>query len=314
MCIQVYFEMKNSILEKAVKQKMQYNGVKIEITYTGKQCVVQANGDKEEAVNVIRFIWELAFLYDGYFYKPKKYIEDGQEISVEKLYFLKFYKTDKNWYNAAVSLYENTISFSEKELQAYDDFRNISRDSGKLIKSLLNAFYYLHSEAYEHININHRLSLMLNICDGYVINISGETNNVEANIKNVLGQNLDVKLVKYGANLLGIPKSKLYDALALERNEIDHYICKNGSLTDYVFNRNDKRDDYVNWYFTYVIELALRIGFLRQIGYKCPDERMRFAMNDINDWIILECELSTECKNPLNRMDQDMRKKGITIW
>ncbi len=313
MCIQVYFKMKNSILEKIVEQKMQYNGVKIEITYMGKQCVVQANGDKEKSVNIIRIIWELAFLYDGYFYRPKKYIEDGQEISVEKLYFLKFYKTDKNWYNAAISLHENTILFSEKGLQVYDDFRNISRDSGKLIKSLLNAFYYLHSDAYEHININHRLSLLLNICDGYVINTSGETNNVEANIKNVLGENLDVKLVKYGAGLLGIPKNKLYNALALERNEIDHYTYKSGSITDYTFNGNDKRVDYINWYFTYVIELALRIGFLKQVGFECPDERMRFAMNDINDWIILECELSAECRNPLNRMEQDMRKKGIVM-
>ncbi|MDE6744668.1 MAG: hypothetical protein K2J95_12370, partial [Lachnospiraceae bacterium] len=66
---------------------------------------------------------------------------------------------------------------------------------------------------------------------------------MEANIKNVLGENLDVKLVKYGAGLLGIPKSKLYDALALERNEIDHYTYKSGSITDYVFNGKDKRVD-----------------------------------------------------------------------
>ena len=75
--------------------------------------------------------------------------------------------------NAVISLHENTILFSENGLQAYDDFRNISRDSKKLIKSLLNAFYYLHSDAYEHININHRLSLLLNICDGYVIYTRG---------------------------------------------------------------------------------------------------------------------------------------------
>lgn len=313
MYIQVYYEMKSSISEKVVEQKMKYIGVKIDIIYKGKQCIVHADGDKEAAISVIRIIWELAFLYDGYFYRPQKYLEDGQEISVEKLHFLQFYKTDKNWYNVAVPLYESTIQFSEKGLQAYDSFRNISRNSGKLIKSLLNSFYYLHSEAYEHINIDHRLSLMLNICDGYIINISGETNNVEANIKNVLGENLNIKLVKYGADLLGIPKSKIYNALALERNEIDHYVCKSGSLTDYIFNRNDKEADYVNWYFTFVIELALRIGFLKQVGYECPDERMIYAMNDINDWVILECKLPVECKNSLNKMDQDMRRRGITM-
>ena len=313
MYIEVYYEIKDRISDKAEEQQMQYNGIEISITYEGKQCIIKANGDKAVAVNIIRTIWELAFLYDGYFYRPKKYIEDGQEISVEKLYFLQFYKTDKNWYNAAVPLHENIIHYSEQGLHAYDDFRNISRDSGKLIKSLLNAFYYLHAEAYEHININHRLSLLLNICDGYIINTSGETNNVEANIKNVLGQNLDVKLVKYGADLLGIPKSKLYDALAQERNEIDHYTCKEGSLADYVFNKNDRRDDFINWYFTYVIELALRIGFLKQVGYECPNGRMLYAMNDINDWIILECDLPNECKNPLNKMKQDMRKMGIDM-
>ena len=313
MKVQVFFETKNSVSEKLVK-RMQYNDVKITITYFDKQCVLQVNGEQEKAIRVMRLIWELLFLYDGYFYRPQTYIQDGREVLVEKLYFLNYYKTDKNWYSVAAPLHEGERPLSGKALKKYDDFRNTSRNSGKLIKALLNSFYYLHSEAYEQININHRLSLLLNICDGYIINMIGQTNNVEANIKNVLGENLDVKLVKYGAELLGIPKGKIYKALALERNEIDHYIYKNGSLTDYVYNRNDKGADYVNWYFTYVIELALRIGFLNQIGYKCPKERMIYALSDINDWVILACELPVSCANPCNKSKQDLKKMGITIW
>lgn len=313
MKIQVVFATKDSVSERLVK-RMQYNNVKISIAYFDKQCVLQVNGDQEIAIRVMRLIWELLFLYDGYFYRPQTYIQDGREVLVEKLYFLNYYKTGKNWYSVAVPLHEGERPLSGKALKKYDDFRNTSRNSGKLIKALLNSFYYLHSEAYEQININHRLSLLLNICDGYIINMIGQTNNVEANIKNVLGKNLDVKLVKYGAELLGIPKGKIYKALALERNEIDHYIYKNGSLTDCVYNRNDKGADYVNWYFTYVIELALRIGFLNQIGYECPKERMIYALNDVNDWVILACELSVSCANPSNKVKQDLKRMGITIW
>ena len=61
-------------------------------------------------------------------------------------------------------------------------------------------------------------------------------NQVEANIKKVLG-NLEVKLVKYGADLLGAPRGKLYDALINERHEIDHYTFHENSVMDYVFKR-----------------------------------------------------------------------------
>ena len=47
----------------------------------------------------------------------------------------------------------------------------------------------------------------------------------------------------------------------LERHEIDHYIMKEGSLTDYEVNSDAVTRDHINWYFTYVVELALRIAF-----------------------------------------------------
>lgn len=76
---------------------------------------------------------------------------------------------------------------------------------------------------------------------------------------------LDSKTVKCGAELLGMPSQKLYDAFMLERYEIDHYIIKEGSLTDYEVNSDVVTRYYINWYFTYVVELALRIAFLKSL-------------------------------------------------
>ena len=182
-----------------------------------------------------------------------------------------------------------------------------------MLKSLINSYFYIHSEAYEAINVNHRLSLLLNICDGFVINIFGSNNNVKANIAKVIGTALDSKMVKYGASLLGIPPQKMYDALMLERHEIDHYIMKEGSLTDFEVNSKAVTKDYINWYFTYVVELALRIAFLKQIGCECKDEYVENALNDINDWLILECDLAEQCKNPFNKMKQDLKQMGISM-
>lgn len=217
--------------------------------------------EESSAVKVLRLIWEIIFLYEGYFYALTKYMVDDKEKEPKELYFLSYYKCGKTWRNAAASLIKNKIDINSERLLKYYIFRNTSRDSGKLLKSLVNAFYYLHSEAYEKINVNHRLSLFLNLCDGYIINTRGKSNNAEANIKNVLGEALNVKLIKYGANLLGIPKGKIYDALADERNEIDHYDLQASSVSSYIFDRQDRKSNFVNWYFIYVIELALRIGF-----------------------------------------------------
>ena len=34
-------------------------------------------------------------------------------------------------------------------------------------------------------------------------------------------------------------------------------------------------------------------------------------MNEVNDWIILRCELAEQCKNPVNQIKQKMIKNGI---
>lgn len=290
-----------------------FQNVSGKLEQEAQKFIVSLESNAENVIDVLRNIWELAFLYDGYFYKPCQFNVDGVDENIEKLYFLSFYNTGKIWRNCASTLAGSDKDFSEERISEYSELRNKGRTSGEMLKSLINSYFYIHSEAYERINVNHRLSLLLNICDGFVINTSGPNKNVKANIAKVIGTALDSKTVKYGAELLGIPSQKLYDALMLERHEIDHYIMKAGSLTDYEVNSDAVTRDYINWYFTYVVELALRIAFLKQIGYECKDELVEYALNDINDWLVLECDLPERCKNPSNQMKQDFKKMGISM-
>ena len=314
MRIIVEFETKSNTNNNIMQTRnIYFQNVSGKLEQEAQKFIVSLEGNAENVIDVLRNIWELAFLYDGYFYKPCQFNVDGVDENVEKLYFLPFYNTGKIWRNCASTLVGADKDFSEERISKYSEFRNKGRTSGEMLKTLINSYFYIHSEAYEKINVNHRLSLLLNICDGFVINTSGPNKNVKANIAKVIGTALDSKTVKYGAELLGIPSQKLYDALMLERHEIDHYIMKAGSLTDYEVNSDAVTRDYINWYFTYVVELALRIAFLKQMGCECKDELVEYALNDINDWLILECDLPERCKNPNNQMKQDFKKMGISM-
>ena len=310
MNIVVEFKTKRNTEKNIMKtQTINYQKVFGKLEQETERFIISLEGDSLDVIEVFRNIWELMFLYDGYFYTPCKYVVDGADENVKKLFFLSFYNTGKTWRN----LMGADKDFSEERRLKNGELRNKSRTSGDMLKTLINSFFYIHSEAYEGINVNHKLSLLLNICDGFVINTSGPNNNVKANIAKVIGTALDSKTVKYGAELLGIPSKKLYDALMLERHEIDHYIMKEGSLTDYEVKSVSATKDYINWYFIYIVELALRIAFLKEIGCECKDELVEYALNDINDWLILECDLQEKCKNPINQMKQDFKKMGISM-
>ena len=314
MNIVVEFKTKRNTEKNIMKtQTINYQKVFGKLEQETERFIISLEGDSLDVIEVFRNIWELMFLYDGYFYIPCKYVVDGADENVKKLFFLSFYNTGKTWRNCASTLMGADKDFSEERRLKNGELRNKSRTSGDMLKTLINSFFYIHSEAYEGINVNHKLSLLLNICDGFVINTSGPNNNVKANIAKVIGTALDSKTVKYGAELLGIPSKKLYDALMLERHEIDHYIMKEGSLTDYEVKSVSATKDYINWYFIYIVELALRIAFLKEIGCECKDELVEYALNDINDWLILECDLQEKCKNPINQMKQDFKKMGISM-
>lgn len=305
MKIKVIFKTKRSIDENIMpKQKVEFNGVCGSIIQTKDSFIVSLKGDTERTKEVLRYIWEMSFLYDGYFYTPCKYTRDGVDENVEQLYFLDYYVTGRTWKDFASSLVGANKDFSKERISEYRVFRNSGRDSGDLKNVLINSFYYLHSCSYEKINANHRLSLLLNHCDGFVINTSADNKNIKDKIKEVIETTLDTSAVNYGANLLGVDASDLYDVLGKERNEIDHYKFKVGSLSDYAHKLKTKTSDYIIWYFTYVIELALRIAFLKYIGCTCDEKMVENALNGINDWIILKCNLEEKCKNLINQIRQ----------
>lgn len=127
---------------------------------------------------------------------------------------------------------------------------------------------------------------------------------------NIIRDTLDASMVKYGVSFFGIPKNKVFDALKAERDEIDHYIAKKGSLSDYLTKRTDIKADYVNWYFVFVLELAIRIFLLEQIGSSCSETYKINALNEINDWIIWGCDMDEEYKNVLK---QKLQKQGVSI-
>lgn len=71
-------------------------------------------------------------------------------------------------------------------IKKYATLRNTGMKQKKMTKAIVNAFFYLHSESYEKINSNHRLSLLLNIGDEFVLNTFKETNSVKASFDRLL--------------------------------------------------------------------------------------------------------------------------------
>ena len=67
-----------------------------------------------------------------------------------------------------------------------------------MTKSVINAFYYLKSKDYEKINVNHRLSLLLNIADGFIINTFRKTNNVKGSLDKLFKETVDIQKLKNG--------------------------------------------------------------------------------------------------------------------
>ena len=79
-----------------------------------------------------------------------------------------------------------------------------------MTKSVINAFYYLKSQDYGKINVNHRLSLLLNIADGFIINTFRKTNNVKGSLDKLFKGTVNVQKLKKGISLLGIEERFKY--------------------------------------------------------------------------------------------------------
>src|SRR5699024_200575 len=109
------------------------------------------------------------------------------------------------------------------------------RKEKSLNKTMFASYFYLHSKDYSKVNIEHRLVLLMHICDGFAINfLNGNNKNNSGNIIKVL-ECVDIggrkdKKYKAGADMLGIPSDKAREALQGTRTELTHYIYEKSSL------------------------------------------------------------------------------------
>lgn len=304
---EVIFRIKDSIRSWSDQTiDTSYDGVAVHIEIKDLECRLELEGEKNVS-ETFYLIWELLFLYDGYFYEPVFYTVDGKETDAESLIRLKFYSTDKKWYSSAL-LGRNERNLSAEVIEKYAEFRNAGMADKKMTKSVVNAFYYLHSNAYKDINPNHRISLLLNIADGWINNTFKETNNVKASLDRLFQKTVDIEKVKRGIALLGIPEENFKYNLAQERNAFDHYLYLADSIAVFAFNSTDHVRDYITWYFIYVIELVIRINFLKEAGVGLKQEVMDYAVDQIVDWVIVNNDLNEDCLTPGYQMEQMKRR------
>ena len=99
----------------------EYKGVSVNIDIKGTECIMTFEGNDDHEY-IFRLIWELLFLYDGYFYKLYLYEVDGCKQDLKRLITLPFYYTDKNWYVSEL-LGRAERNLSPEALKNYDTFR-----------------------------------------------------------------------------------------------------------------------------------------------------------------------------------------------
>ena len=63
-------------------------------------------------------------------------------------------------------------------------------------------FYYLSSKDYGKINVNHRLSLLLNIADGFIINTYKDTGSIKGNYDKLFKKTINKEILQKGISLL----------------------------------------------------------------------------------------------------------------
>ena len=289
----------------------EYADVKVYINIENTNCLFVLDGDSDH-YKVIRLVWELLSLYDGYFYKPISYEVDGIVKDCKELIKLGYFETDKKWYcSELIGRAERDLS--TEVIKKYDEFRNKGIADKKMTKSVVNAFYYIKSKDYAKININHRLSLLLNIADGFIINTIGETNNVKSSLDKLFKNTLDIQKLKKGISFLGINENKFKYVLSEERHMFDHYIYKENSLSTFVYNESDRITDFATWYFVFIFELVIRINFLKITGIVINQDAVNYALDSINDWIIYENNLDKDCITHRYQMAQELKRMGITM-
>lgn len=281
---------------------------KVSIIIKDLRCELVVTGKSEvNNLQYIILIWELLVWEDGYFYKPISYSVDGVEKKIDNLITINCRTTDKKWISNSVLLCRNQRQINEEIIEKYRNIRYLDRRERSMNASMFSAFFYLISESYAGINLEHRLVLLMHICDGFAIEYCNGSKNNSGNI-NIILRKIDAKKYKQGAVLLGIPPAKVSDALGETRNELTHYIYKSKSLGSFIDNPDTETDNMVNLYAFYVLEIALRIAVLEVIGVTVSDDVKNYVMDEHLDWIKLEKHIDEDCVLPQNVFRQMMEK------
>ena len=291
------------------------SGTSVDLIIEGTYCELQIVG-KDNLEEIIYAIWEILAWNDGYFYKPVEYLVDDIKRDVKELFRVPYYVTDSKWKNSALLIGRNHREISEDIITRYIQIRNVGREQKSLNKTLFSSYFYLHSENYSAVNIEHRLVLLMHICDGFAIAfLHGNQKNNGGNINKVL-ECIDVgtrltKKYKIGADMLGVPSDKAKEALQDTRTELTHYIYKPLSLGSFISDPNSDTDNMVNLYVFYVLDLALRVGLLETIGATVEDEIKNYLLDENLDWIRLEKHMDEECVIPRNAIRQILEKLQV---
>lgn len=258
-----------------------YDGCRVSLIWDPTSATIEVEGaDAETRRAIILSLWEMCFLYDGYFYTPKSYLDGETAISLKSLFPLNLYESSQDVVRSARPLCQSDRDITAATLSEYRSLRNYGIEQRAMWRELINAFYYLCSDSYSRVLIDHRFSLLLNICDGLRYNSQQEPASIEEGVKYVLGK-MDVGLVKEGAGCVGISRSNMYKTLADARNEIDHYIPQKRSIGKH-FAEGTSNTQYQ--YFVYVFHVAIRAALLDQIGAAVNTEACRKALEDIVHW------------------------------
>jgi hypothetical protein len=160
------------------------------------------------------------------------------------------------------------------------------------VVQIINSFHYLCCEVYSKLLVDHRLSSLLNVCDGPGTNAQHKKASVEGGIEYV-PTNLDVKLVKEGAAHVGIREPGVHDTLADTHNEIDHHAPQTHGIGWHMADSRGVNSAYTR--FGHVLRMAPRVALLGQVGVDADPSAKDTALKNVVDWVIMRSGIGDEC-------------------
>lgn len=248
---------------------------------------------------IILNLWEICALYDGYFYKVESYFSGKDQQGTNSLYKLNFYHTTYKPFLETFPLGGPTKNITDEILNKYYLFRNDGNmpDSYKEQTriGIVNTFYYLNSTSYENVLIDHRLSMMLNICDGLIIDENfGKAKDISKNLKAFVDKADLTDILREGCKILGVSSQKSKIILRDIRNSLDHYMYKSASASAII--SEGKADNSLYEFIVYLINLSIRIYLLNRVGGSINQEAKEAASKQLIEFAHKRTEKKVEQK------------------